>query len=213
MAIAKKTKKTTKKQSVKEASTAPTKKTKEKTIKIPRVDKEPSVVPVEENPEPIQAKKNFKPFPKKELEYFRQLLLEKRRELVGDVDHMGGGALNGNRQESTGELSNMPIHMADVGTDNYEQEFTLGLIESERKVLRDIDDALVKIDDGTYGVCEGTGDPIDRSRLEAKPEARYSIEYARMIEKGLVRRPTEERMGLPKDDWDDDDEDSHKDLD
>jgi DnaK suppressor protein len=123
----------------------------------------------------------------KDLEYFRQLLLEKRRELIGDVDHMRDGALQTNRQESTGELSTMPIHMADVGTDNYEQEFTLGLIESERKMLRDIDRALAKINEGGYGICEGTGQPIARSRLEARPEARYCIEYAREMEKGVIK--------------------------
>jgi len=127
------------------------------------------------------------PMTEKDLEFFRQLLLEKRHELLGDVDFMGGGAFDGNRQESTGELSNMPIHMADVGTDNFEQEFTLGLIESDRKILRDIDLALRKIQDGTYGICEGTGEPISRSRLEAVPHARYCIEYAKLMEKGKVR--------------------------
>jgi RNA polymerase-binding transcription factor DksA len=80
--------------------------------------------------------------------------------------------------------------MADMGTDNYEQEFTLGLVEKDRILLREINAALAKIQDGTYGLCEGTGQPISKARLEAQPWARYSIEYARMLEKGLVRRPT-----------------------
>jgi len=126
-----------------------------------------------------------------EIEHFRSLLLDKRRELVGNVDSMWGTAET-NRQESSGDLSNMPIHMADVGTDNYEQEFTLDLIESERKLLQDIDRSLQKMREGTYGLCEATGKPIGRARLEAKPEARYCIEYARMAEKGLVRPATRE---------------------
>ena len=85
-------------------------------------------------------------------------------------------------------LSNLPIHMADMGTDNYEQEFTLGLVEKDRQLLREINLALSKIRDGSYGICEGTSKPITRARLEAQPWARYSIDYARRIEKGMGRR-------------------------
>lgn len=127
------------------------------------------------------------PLSMEELEYFYNLLLERRREILGDVGYMKNEALHSNREDSAGSLSNMPIHMADVGTDNYEQEFMLGLMESERKMLREIDWALTKIKNGTYGVCEGTGEPIVRARLEAKPEARYSVEYARQIEKGAAQ--------------------------
>lgn len=121
----------------------------------------------------------------REIEYFRDLLITKRRELLGDVSHMEEEAL---RHGGNSNLSNLPIHMADMGTDNYEQEFTLGLVEKDRQLLREINTALIKMRDGTYGVCEGTGKPIAKARLEAKPWARYSIEYARQVEKGLVRR-------------------------
>jgi len=79
----------------------------------------------------------------------------------------------------------LPLHMADMGTDNYEQEFTLGLMEKDRKLLRDLNDGLAKIQNGTYGICEGTGKPISKARLEAQPWARYSIEYARKLERRL----------------------------
>jgi DnaK suppressor protein len=69
-----------------------------------------------------------------------------------------------------------------MGTDNYEQEFTLGLMEKDRKLLRDLNDGLAKIQNGTFGICEGTGKPISKARLEAQPWARYSIEYARKLE-------------------------------
>jgi DnaK suppressor protein len=75
-----------------------------------------------------------------------------------------------------------------MGTDNYEQEFTLGLMEKDRVLLREINNALAKIQSGTYGICEGTGNPIGRPRLEAQPWAKYSIEYARGLEKGAIRR-------------------------
>ena len=129
---------------------------------------------------------NFKPLKKKEIEAFRLRLLDMRQQLVGDVDHMRAEALKDSLQESSGDLSSMPIHMADIGTDNYEQEFTLGLIESDRKMLKEIDLALNRISDGDYGVCEATHVAIGRARLQAKPYARYCIDYARKVEEGLV---------------------------
>lgn len=133
---------------------------------------------------PPKAAAEEAPLTAEELAQFCQTLLEKRRQLLGDVDHMQDEALNHGGQNGSGNLSSMPIHMADIGTDNYEQEFTLGLIESERQLLRQMDHALNKLEKGTYGVCEATGQQINRARLEAKPEARYSIEYARKIEQG-----------------------------
>ena len=78
----------------------------------------------------------------------------------------------------------MPIHMADLGSDNWEQDFTLGLIASEAGLVREIDQALARIEERTYGVCEATGKPISLARLRAKPWAKYCIEYARMREEG-----------------------------
>lgn len=124
------------------------------------------------------------PLTKEELKEFRKLLLAKRRELVGDMTGIEAEALGADRQESTGDISD---HPADAGTDNFEQEFSLGLLESERNMLTEIDHALTRIDKATYGVCLGTGKPISKARLAARPWAPYSIEYARMVEKGLVR--------------------------
>jgi RNA polymerase-binding protein DksA len=116
----------------------------------------------------------------KELEHFWDLLLAKRRELVGDMSSMEREAL---RSGSATNLSTLPMHMADMGTDNFEQEFTLGLVEKDRNLLREINNALSKIQNGTYGICEGTGMPISKARLEAAPWSRFSIEYARQKEK------------------------------
>jgi DnaK suppressor protein len=116
----------------------------------------------------------------RELEHYADLLLAKRRELVGDMSSMEREAL---RSGSASNLSTLPVHMADMGTDNYEQEFTLGLVEKDRNLLREINHALAKIQNGTYGICEGTGNAIGKPRLEAQPWARFSIEYARQREK------------------------------
>jgi DnaK suppressor protein len=94
--------------------------------------------------------------------------------------------LRQSRLDASGDLSSMPIHMADLGTDNFEQEFSLDLMDSERRLLVEIEDALHRIETGTYGICEGTGKPISKARLEAQPWARYSVEYAKMVEEGRV---------------------------
>ena len=126
-----------------------------------------------------------------DIERFKQMLLEKRREIVGNVNEMEDETLKKPRLDATGDLSSMPIHMADIGTDNYEQEFALGLMDSERKLLREIDDALQRTEEGTYGICEGTGRPIPKARLNAQPWARYCIEYARMLEQGIETKQEE----------------------
>jgi len=119
-----------------------------------------------------------------EIEKFKAILLAKRNEILGNVECMENETL---RREKS-DLSNMPIHMADVGTDNYDLENTLGLMESERKILKEIDGALNRIEDGTYGVCEGNGEPILKERLRAIPWARYCVACAALSEKGLLVR-------------------------
>jgi RNA polymerase-binding protein DksA len=119
----------------------------------------------------------------KELREFKALLLAKREELAGDVKLLTSEALN-RTERGSGEQSSMPIHMADLGTDAWEQDFTLGLIASEKALVREIDEALERIADKTYGICVATDKPIPRERLHAKPWAKYCIEYARLREEG-----------------------------
>jgi DnaK suppressor protein len=118
-----------------------------------------------------------------ELQKYREMLLERRQELVGVLNVMEEEAL----RSRGGNLSNMPLHMADVGSDTYDQDFTLGMAEAERKLLLEIDQALVRIADRTYGVCQMTGKPIPKMRLNAKPWAKYTIEAARLVESGQHR--------------------------
>lgn len=118
-----------------------------------------------------------------DLSYFQELLLLKRRELLKNVTDIRDGALKKNRLDASGDLSMMPVHMADLGTDNYEQEFALDLMDSERKLLLEIDEALARIEDQTYGICLGTETMISMARLKAQPWTRYCIEYARKLEK------------------------------
>jgi DnaK suppressor protein len=134
---------------------------------------------VEDAP-PTMAKS---PFNKKELERYRTMLLRKRAELVGDVSTMENEALRG----ESGSLSNMPSHLAEQGSEAYDQALSLDLAAADRKLIREIDDAIKRIDEGTFGVCELTGKPIKLERLEELPWARYSIEAARELERQSMR--------------------------
>ena len=123
------------------------------------------------------------PFNKRELERYRQLLLRKRGELVGDISTMENEALRG----QSGALSNSPNHMAEQGSEAYDQALSLDLAAADRKLIREIDDALVRITEGTFGLCQLTGKPIKAERLEELPWARYSIEAAREMERQSMR--------------------------
>ena len=91
---------------------------------------------------------------KAELKLYKELLLNLRARLRGDVSQMADAALKKSRSESVGDLSSMPIHMADIGSDNFEQEFTLSMMQNEGDTLQMIENCLERIEDGTYGQCE-----------------------------------------------------------
>lgn len=116
---------------------------------------------------------------KEEFAQFKKLLLSLREKLVGKVDSMQDEALKRSRQDASGDLSNVPIHMADVGTDNYERDLMIELIQTGEESLRNIDTALEKIEDGTFGVCELCGKKINKERLKAIPYAKLCIDCQR----------------------------------
>jgi RNA polymerase-binding transcription factor DksA len=139
-------------------------------------------------PDAAQLPKEHRPLPKthlssKELQEFSGLLLDKRAQLAGDVKRLTNEALNSKGPEHS-EHSAMPIHMADAGSDNWEQEFTLGLLANEQALIREIDEALARIENKTYGICLAMRKKISKARLRAKPWAKYCIEYAQALENG-----------------------------
>ena len=90
-------------------------------------------------------------------------------------------------KDATEEAPNFSEHMADAGTDSYDRDFTLSLLSSEQNALYEIEQALKRIEDGTFGVCELTGQPIQPERLEAIPWARFSADAERDLEsRGIV---------------------------
>ena len=115
---------------------------------------------------------------KAELKEFKLILLGIRARLRGDVSAMADVALKRNREIGSAETSTMPIHMADLGSDNYEQEFMLSLLETEEDTLAAIETALERVEDGTFGVCEECDGPIAKGRLQAIPYAPLCIKCA-----------------------------------
>ena len=123
-------------------------------------------------------------FKNEDLVSYRQVLQTLRSRLRGDLDQMTDEALNRDATGGTGNLSNVPLHMADLGTDNYDQEFTLGLIENEQGTLELINEALDRMERGEFGQCVECAEPISKPRLQAIPYARHCIRCARKLEGG-----------------------------
>ncbi|MEX2138563.1 MAG: TraR/DksA family transcriptional regulator [Pirellulales bacterium] len=118
---------------------------------------------------------------KAEAKLYRKQLLALRARLRGDVTQLAEAALKGNGDG--GDMSRMPIHMADIGSDNFEQEFTLSLMENDEGTLGAIEHALERIEDGAYGDCEECGNKIPKLRLEAIPYAALCVKCASKLGK------------------------------
>lgn len=120
---------------------------------------------------------------KVELRAIKDSLTALRDRHRGDASALADEALRRTGEGGSGNLSNTPIHMADLGTDNFEQEFTLSLLHNEEQLLEEIDAALDRIQKGTFGQCEECGTAIPRPRLQAVPYARLCVDCARKQEK------------------------------
>ena len=117
---------------------------------------------------------------KPELKVFKDQLLQLRGRLRGDVSALAESALRDNNAEH----STMPLHMADIGSDNFEQEFTLSLMANEEDTLVMIEGALERIEDGSYGVCEECEIAIPKMRLNAIPYTPYCVKCAAKAQNG-----------------------------
>ena len=121
---------------------------------------------------------------KADFKVYRERLLSLRVRLRGDVNNMANATLKKSRSDANGDLSSMPIHMADIGSDNFEQEFTLSLMESDEDLLGRIEVSLERLEDGTYGRCEECDVRIPKARLNAIPYATLCIKCASELEQG-----------------------------
>ena len=108
---------------------------------------------------------------KKSLKLYKELLLKKKAELQKGIQHIADDALKTSQRDAAGDLSAYSLHMADVATDNYDREFSLGIADKEQVVIHRIDSAIEKIDTGTYGSCELCSKRITVARLKVVPYA------------------------------------------
>jgi RNA polymerase-binding transcription factor DksA len=119
---------------------------------------------------------------------YRALLLDLRDRLIDRVNFLASDNLKRSHRDASGELSGYSLHMADAGTDNFDREFALSLVSNEQDALYEIEEALRRLDAGTYGLCEICEKPIRKERLEAVPFARFCVHCQAQVEKDR-RRP------------------------
>ncbi|SMO63484.1 TraR/DksA family transcriptional regulator [Fodinibius sediminis] len=129
-----------------------------------------------------ENKKKQSPFDAATLEHFRTLLQNKRKEAVNELNAIDQTVSNLNEADDA-DYSSVAHHQGDVGTDVEEEEMYYQLMERTQKYIQQLDDALERIDNNTYGICMATGKPISKERLEAVPHTRYTIEAK---EKGMA---------------------------
>ena len=118
----------------------------------------------------------LKKMPKAELKKFKKILLVEREKTGGELSHISENTLKKSQRDSSGDLSGYSYHMADMASDDYDRDFSLGRATEEQKLLYVIDEAMKRIEDGTYGNCTQCNKPISKKRLTALPYTDLCIE-------------------------------------
>ncbi len=119
--------------------------------------------------------KSAKKYNKNDLFEFKKLINRLRIKVGGDISGLSEDTLKQSQKDAAGDISGYTFHMADVATDAYEREFSLGLVSNERQLFHELNDALKKIQDGIFGVCEDCSELITKTRLKAVPYARLCL--------------------------------------
>lgn len=105
--------------------------------------------------------------------------------------------MNGLAKESAAEMEGYSLHMADSGTDNFDRDFALSLLSADQDAIYEIDEAIKRIQKGTYGICELTHKPIPKARLDAIPWTRFTVEAQAQLEReGAIRQRRLGSLGL-----------------
>jgi len=139
-------------------------------------------------PQPVQVD-DSESVPEKYRKFYKALL-DLRKQLTEGLSLHTEETLKRSSKDDSGDLSSYGQHMADAGTDTFDRDFALSLVSSEQEALSEIDAAIKRVHDGTYGICEVTGKPIAKERLLAVPFTRYSAEAQKDIEKNRMRTRT-----------------------
>jgi RNA polymerase-binding protein DksA len=127
------------------------------------------------------------PLTKEQIKQFRQLLITERVKLADEIKTIAREASTSPR-DASGDLSAYTVHMADMAADTYDRELSMNLVSSEQEILYQIDDALKRLDEGTFGVCLQCSQPITMSRLKAVPYASLCIACQRTKEQQSKRK-------------------------
>ena len=123
-----------------------------------------------------------KKMPKADLKKYKEMLLKEREKVGGDLSHIAQNTLNKSQREASGDLSGYSYHMADMASDDYERDFSLGRASDEQKLLFLIDEAIKRVGDGTYGSCLQCGKLIPKKRLKVLPYAETCIDCQKKTE-------------------------------
>jgi len=115
------------------------------------------------------------PLSASELKMFEDLLIKRRKQIRGTVEALGDKTIGKNPTSESGDISSMPIHMADVGSDVFEHDLNLNLVENEGVELEDIEEAIEKVKKGAFGLCELCKRAITKERLKAIPYTKLCI--------------------------------------
>ena len=126
------------------------------------------------------------PLTKEQIKQYRQLLITERVKLADEIKSIAKDASTSPR-DASGDLSAYTVHMADMAADTYERELSMNIASSEQQILYQIDEALKRLDDGSFGVCQQCNQPISVSRLKAVPYASLCIECQRAKEQQRKR--------------------------
>lgn len=122
-----------------------------------------------------KKKAKIKKMPKTELNKYKKLLIVERQKVGGNLSNIAKNTLNKSQREASGDLSGYSYHMADMASDDYERDFSLGRATDEQKVLYSIDEAIKRVEDGSYGNCVQCGKPIPKKRLKVLPYTELCI--------------------------------------
>jgi DnaK suppressor protein len=120
---------------------------------------------------------------KKDQKRFEKKLIGEREKLAKSLERLEASVLKRTQRESSGDLSAYSIHMADLGTDAIERENDLQVASAEGRLLLEINEAITRLADGTYGKCENCAKPIDPHRLDVVPHARLCLKCQEQVER------------------------------
>ena len=147
-----------------------------KTVKKPA--RKPSKPPAKKT-----AKKPVVKLSRRELEHFKTKLKTEKNKVLEEMDGLQQENLKTSISDAAGENSRYTFHLGDVASLSYGREFSMGLAERQQKYLEEIDEALERINEGTYGICKVTGELIPAERLEEVPVAKYSVKGKEILER------------------------------